>query len=203
VEKDDDLGWYFGPSMEIAVLGGEECSIVVVGYDGDRRPEDFHAAIASFLSLDETALEQAAPFVLAYFRDCVAAIGAESTVASPPDVWQLVEFGGEPQVQRRAHGDKGVYVSVECNCDWEGEHGLQLVFKNGRVVNKVGAFDGHLTNSDAYGDPSFEDVIYVDRATLQRRIAARNERPARSAKAKKSKKAPKTKGKKKTKKTKH
>jgi hypothetical protein len=176
VQKDEDLGWYFGPSMAIPVLRGEACCVVVDGYDGDPRPEDFHAAIASFLALDATALEQAAPFVFAYYKDCVGAAGAPATIASAADVWRHVSFGGEPQVQRRAHGDKGVYVSVECNCEWEGEHGLQLVFKGGRVVNKVGAFDGHLTNSDAYGDPRFEDVVYVDRATLLARIAARNKK---------------------------
>ena len=66
--------------------------------------------------------------------------------------------------------------SVECGCDWEGEHGLQIVFKDGLVVNKVGAFDGHVTNSDAYGDPGLEDVVYVDRATIQQRLAARKKK---------------------------
>jgi hypothetical protein len=63
-------------------------------------------------------------------------------------------------VARRAYGDKGIYVSVECGCDWEVEHGLQLVFKNGLKVNKLGGYDGHLTNSDAFADESLEDVVY-------------------------------------------
>ncbi len=61
---------------------------------------------------------------------------------------------------RRGTGDKGVYVSLECGCDWEQEHGLQIVFKNGLKVNKVGPFNDWLTNSDAYGDDSLEDVVY-------------------------------------------
>jgi hypothetical protein len=184
VEKDDDLGWYFGPPMKIAVLGGEERCIVVDGYDGDRRPEDFHAAIKNFVSLGAAALRQAAPFVFAYYKDCVAAAGAPPTIASPADVWGQVRFGVEPQVKRRPHGDKAVYVSVECACDWEGEHGLQLVFKDGLVVNKVGAFDGHLTNSDAYAEPRFEDVVYVDRQTVLQRIADRRKKPGKKTKAK-------------------
>jgi hypothetical protein len=27
-------------------------------------------------------------------------------------------------------------------------------------VNKVGEYDGHCTNADAYGDESLEDVVY-------------------------------------------
>lgn len=61
---------------------------------------------------------------------------------------------------RRAYGDKGIYVSLECSCDWEPEHGLQIVFKDGKRVNKISSYDGHLTNSDAYADDDLEDVIF-------------------------------------------
>jgi hypothetical protein len=63
-------------------------------------------------------------------------------------------------VTRRAYGDRGIYISLECECEWEEEHGLQIVFKNGLRVNKVGPYDGHVTHSDAYADKSLEDVIY-------------------------------------------
>jgi hypothetical protein len=53
-----------------------------------------------------------------------------------------------------------MYASLECNCDWEEEHGLLIVFKEGREVSKIGPYDGHLTHSDAYGDPALEDVVY-------------------------------------------
>ncbi|HEY7328274.1 MAG TPA: hypothetical protein VH592_11565 [Gemmataceae bacterium] len=65
-------------------------------------------------------------------------------------------------VSRRAYGDKGIYISVECGCEWEQEHGLQLVLRNGLKVNKLGGYDGHLTNSDAFDDESLEHVIYPE-----------------------------------------
>jgi len=55
-------------------------------------------------------------------------------------------------VQRDGPGEP-VYVSVECECSWEPEHGLQLVFRGGARVTKVGPYDGHLTN--------VPDVVYV------------------------------------------
>ena len=82
-------------------------------------------------------------------------------IATPSDLWKHIRLGASPVVSRRPYGDKSVYVSLECECVWEEEHGLQIVFKNGLKVNKVGPFDGHLTNSDAYGDASLEEVIYV------------------------------------------
>jgi hypothetical protein len=184
-EKDDDLGWHFGPSVALPVLGGQKCRIVFDGYDGDERPEDFHAAATHFLSIGEDVLKQAAPFVFHYYQDCIAAAGKPATIAAPAGVWAHVQFGDEVQVTRRAHGDRGVYVSLSCSCDWEPEHGLQFVFKNGLVVNKVGAYDGHLTNSDAYAEDSYEDVVYVDRETVKRRIAARTKPKATAPKASK------------------
>ena len=84
-----------------------------------------------------------------------------TVIESPSDVWAHVRLGCEPMVVRRASGDKGIYVSVECNCDWEIEHGLQIVFKNGLRVNKIGPYDGHLTLSDAYNNESLDNVIYM------------------------------------------
>jgi hypothetical protein len=81
-------------------------------------------------------------------------------IKEPKDIWEHVNLGDEALVGRRARGDRGVYISLECECDWEEEHGLQIVFKHGLKINKVGPYDGHLTNSDAYGDESLEDVIY-------------------------------------------
>jgi hypothetical protein len=45
---------------------------------------------------------------------------------------------------RIAGRDQRVYVSVECECDWEPEHGLQIVFRDGATVTKVGPYDGHV-----------------------------------------------------------
>jgi hypothetical protein len=74
-----------------------------------------------------------------------------------------VKLGGRPVASRRSYGDKAVYISLECDCDWEVEHGLQIVFKEGRAVTKVGPYNGHLTNSDAYDDERFEKTIYRSR----------------------------------------
>jgi hypothetical protein len=66
-------------------------------------------------------------------------------------------------VRRRPYADKGIYISVECGCEWEQEHGLQIVLKSGLKVNKLGGYDGHFTNSDAFDDEGLEHVIYPAR----------------------------------------
>jgi hypothetical protein len=52
--------------------------------------------------------------------------------------------------------DGRVYLSVECECSWEIEHGLQLVFRDGRAISRIGPYDGHLTgDGDAVYGQSF------------------------------------------------
>jgi hypothetical protein len=150
--------------VPIPILGGKLCTIYLDGYTWDKKKHEFNAAITNFLSLDPAALKEAEGYVFQYYKDCEA--GWKSCddefkpIKSSSDVWKHVRFGCQVNVSRRRIGDMGIYVSLECGCDWEDEHGMQIVFKNGLKVVKVGPFDGHLTNADAFGDGSLENVVY-------------------------------------------
>ena len=87
-------------------------------------------------------------------------MGPIVAIAEPKDVWGHVSLGSEISVSRMGNGDDTIYLSLESNCDWEEEHGLQIVFKEGKTVCKVGPFDGCLTNAEAYSDQSLVDVVY-------------------------------------------
>ncbi|MCO8269031.1 hypothetical protein M1L60_00340 [Actinoplanes sp. TRM 88003] len=163
VVKDDELGWYVSEPMPVAVLDGTVCQFHVDGYDDDPAPEEFHAAIRTFLALDRSALVAAAPSIFAYYRDVMELVEADEDdveISGPDDVLNHITFGREPSVERDSYGDRHVYVSVECECAWEPEHGLQIVFRDGAAVTKVGPYDSHLTNAAAYDDPGLDGVVY-------------------------------------------
>jgi hypothetical protein len=42
------------------------------------------------------------------------------------------------------HGE--FYLCVSCGCEWEEEHGLQLVFKGGQTLTRASGHDGHYTD---------------------------------------------------------
>ncbi|WP_327151564.1 DUF6985 domain-containing protein [Nocardia sp. NBC_01329] len=169
---DGELGWYKSEPIPVAVLDGAWCRLILDGYDDDPAPEDFHAAIRAFLGLDPSALRAAATSIFAYYRDIMDDIVASGDddwyvgIESPHDVFNHVRLGDEPRIVRDAYRDRHVYVELECECDWEPEHGLQIVFRDGRAVSKVGPYDGHLTNSAAYGDDRLDQAIYVARHML-------------------------------------
>jgi hypothetical protein len=151
--------------VPVPLFGGASLPFFLEGYEDDEAPEDFHAAIRTFLSLDVSTLTAAAPAAFAYYQEMLEAFGEGlddfPRIAGPEEVWDHVTFDRhEVTVQRNGEGTP-VYVSVECECAWEEEHGLQLVLREGARVTRVAPYDGHLTNASAYGRPELEDVVYV------------------------------------------
>jgi hypothetical protein len=154
---------YRSAAVSIPVLGGVACQLIVEGYDDDAKHEDFHAAVAAFLNLDPSALAAAAPAIFEYYQDVVYWLADDEVdvvVGGTDTVMEHVRPGPEIVVKRDHRRDRHVYVSVECECDWEPEHGLQIVFRDGTTVTKVGPYDGHLTNAAAYARDDLEGVIY-------------------------------------------
>jgi hypothetical protein len=166
VVEDADLGWYRSAPVSVAVLGGTACQFILDGYDDDPAREEVHAAIRTFLALDRSALDAAASSIYAYYRDVIDSVLHDGDdewyveIEGPHRIFDHVRLGDEPIVSRDPYGDQHVYVSVECECDWEPEHGLQIVFRDGATVTKVGPYDGHLTNSAAYNDGQLDGVVY-------------------------------------------
>jgi hypothetical protein len=162
VALDRQFGWYRSGPVHVPILGRESGFIVDDGYVEDNRKAEYHTAISNFLGLAKSALREADEPLSLYYKDHEKYLvrQGEAPLYSAEDLWAHVTLGREPRVSRRPYGDRGIYVSVECECTWESEHGLELVFKNGVHVTKLGSYDGHLTNSDAYDDPRLENVIY-------------------------------------------
>jgi hypothetical protein len=167
---DPGEGAYVSEVRPLAVLGGHPCRFIIECFP-DPRPDEVHAAIRNMIEAGPSVLTAAEEFVVQYCTEMLE-LELEANdpdqprsmpkLAKPEDVWKHVQFGDEIYVSRRSDGDPedGIYLSLECNCDWEVEHGLQLVFREGRAVTKVGSFDGHVTNTDACSDAGVRGVIY-------------------------------------------
>jgi hypothetical protein len=157
LHKDSENDSYCSEPRHITVLGDEMCFISLENYDEDHCQQDFHVAIQNFLLIEQSVIRAVEQDIYRYYQDCNSYLQPDDeefiSIASPEDIWEHIEIGGEATVSRRFDGDQGIYISLSCYCDWEEEHGLQIVFKNGSRVNRVGSCTGHLTNAD-------ENVIY-------------------------------------------
>ena len=113
------------------------------------------SALDAFLTLTPNDRRAASRHVAAYARDVWASRGSLRALW-PGDVWKSVSPGAVFLMER----DGICFVAMEAECSWEPEHGLLLVWREGRTLCKVGPFDGHATNTAAYADPAMDDVVY-------------------------------------------
>jgi len=119
------------------------------------------AAIESFLNLEPEDRLAASPNVYNNYRRIADLADDEDLgcrIDTDSTVWKYVR-PTEVFVSRRHRGDRAIYVQVTAECDWEPEHGLQIIFRCGRELSRLGYQDGHLTHSDAYGLPENPDRI--------------------------------------------
>lgn len=165
--RSQEFGWYVSGPVTAPGLGGAVGRVIVPdSYSVDPDKDEIHRAVTTLLTGDDSALRAARIDLYRYYVDSVrlareSGLGAElPEIAGVEDVWDHVSLGGEFRVDREP-ADGHVYVSIEGECDWEPEHGLQLVLKDGRTVTKLGPFDGHLTNALAYARSDLEGVVYV------------------------------------------
>lgn len=79
---------------------GQQCTLVIEGYDDDANKSDFHTAIANFLSAPPEVLKAATPFVHQYYEDMNSNGDPDDpeyvSIETPEDVWKHVQLGFEP-----------------------------------------------------------------------------------------------------------
>jgi hypothetical protein len=161
--REEQYGNLVSEALPIAALAGRDCHFVFDGFEGDPHPEDFIQAVRNVMAADESLLAAATGHVHQYCIDMQTLWGEAAPtldISKPADVWRYVDLGTQLSVSRDHDSGRDVFVSLECNCAWEIEHGLQLVFRNGNEITKVGPFDGPLSNESAYADERLRGVIY-------------------------------------------
>ena len=166
-DPEDDA--YRSKPVEIPALGNSLCTFVFYELDEETTefPEKFDKAIENFLALPPDWFQCASQYLREYYRDTVDQIGVENATLIPEDadIFDHVELGSEVLISWD-FDEKDVFVSIESECDWEIEHGLQITIRHGNQLARVGDCDGHLTNADAFDRDDFHDVIYVKQDML-------------------------------------
>jgi hypothetical protein len=157
--QDADIpDWWVSQPVAVPFLSGRRVPFTVtLRAAGDGYPPDATEAIEQFLALGPADREAAAGRVFQNYRDFADAVSeVDVEITGPARVWDHVRVTGV-YVDRRHRWDGDVYVKVACDCDWEVEHGLQMVFRRGARLVRVSAQDGHLTHADAYDLPADQD----------------------------------------------
>lgn len=139
----------------------EDKELVVTFMDFDPRDdkafvEEADAALETFLAMKATDRLAISQPVYQNCMDFLEAVGYDEDdqplwdIKDPQAIWRFVN-PQEVHVSRRHRRDGDLYLSLMCECSWEHEHGLQLVFRQGRSLTRVSSQDGWLTQADAFG----------------------------------------------------
>ena len=153
--------WLVSNLMPVEYFDGLKLQFIIENIQDEETPEDFEHAIKSFLSLSGEDRPIAAQYIFQYYQRTIQLFGLDVVGLAIPEssiVWQHIQVT-EIYVTRRYYADKGVYLQVICECDWEPEHGLQLVFRKGNILSRVSGQDGHLATADAYALPESQNTI--------------------------------------------
>ena len=155
--------WLISVAVSIAFFDGKELPFIFDGVSVDNEDLNEHVKVAmNFQSLEkESTRAYATPFVVENYlqvKTAFKSLGWQVPEIEESDIWNYVH-PSELIVSRRHRRDQDIYVQAHCECEWEEEHGLQLVFRRGLQLTRVSDIDGHLTESDAFDRPDSEDVL--------------------------------------------
>jgi hypothetical protein len=159
--------WWQSKPVEIPFFENCILPIIFTDFEPGHDPNFLHEAdqaLINFFKLNAT--DRNSISALAYkncmdFLDEVDVDEADETlraIEDKNDIWKFIH-PSEIYVSRRPYKEQDIYVQIACECDWEQEHGLQLVFRQGKKLTRISDQDGHLTEADAYGKPDEEDDL--------------------------------------------
>lgn len=134
-------GLFVSNEVEVPFFNNKKFRFVVdVGHDYDGTKIDFQKveiAVENFLALDALYRESISSVVYKNYKAVIDNCGMdEITMSDVKDIWNHVS-PIEILIKNEGYFESGIYsgidifVTVDCKCDWDEEHGLQLSFRMG------------------------------------------------------------------------
>jgi hypothetical protein len=166
--QDDQFSdWWKSKAFEIPFFDNTELTIIFTDFEPDSDTtflQEAEQALTNFFKLnlaDRNSISELAYKNCTDFLDAVEFDDADQSlreISDKNEIWKFIH-PSEIYVTRRPYKEQDMYVQVVCECDWEQEHGLQLVFRQGKKLTRISNQDGHLTEADAYGKSDEEDEL--------------------------------------------
>ena len=139
--------WLISEPVEISFFDGKEISFTIQ-IDLNKHKNaltEANQAIENFLKKDALDKLNFTSLIYEHYKQIQHYYDSKSWGAMPlelkdkDEIWRFV-YPGNGYICR-SPGDEYIYVLITCECEWEPEHGLQLVFKNGLELTKVSEID--------------------------------------------------------------
>ena len=159
--------WWESQEVSLPFFDNNPYKVTFMGFIPEEDPDfvmEADRALTSFLQKSEQDRLGLSQLVYQHCMDFLNEIGYDEAdkplwdIKDATAIWKFV-YPHDLYVSRRNRRDKDIYLNLACNCQWEQEHGLQLVFRQGKQLTRISDQDGHLTEADAYDIPDAEDTL--------------------------------------------
>lgn len=159
--------WWKSEAFEIPFFDNKRLPVIFMGFEPDHDTtflQEADLALTNFLKLNSADRNSISELAYKNCMDFLDAVGFEEAdqslkeIKDKNEIWKFIH-PSEIYVTRRPYKEQDLYVFVACECEWEQEHGLQLVFRQGKKLTRISDQDGHLTEADAYNKPDEEDEL--------------------------------------------
>ena len=152
--------WLVSEPLQIPYFDGRMLTVTLDGLE-ETDVNDVERAFDAFLKLGSKDRIEASPYVFANYKRMEELMDEDDLgchVDSEERIWEHVH-PSELYISKRHRRDHAIYVSITAECDWEREHGLQIIYRGGAELSRVSEQDGHLTHTDAFNLPEDQDKI--------------------------------------------
>lgn len=152
--------WLVSEPLPIPFFDGQKLSVTIEGLKESDQNE-IEDAISSFLRMGRVDRLAISGYVFANYQQTAEQVSEDDLgchIESEQAVWEHLQPCAI-YISRRHRRDCAIYLLIGANCDWEPEHGLQIVYRRGSELVRVSQQDGHLTHTDANDLPEEEDTI--------------------------------------------
>ena len=151
--------WWVSKPQSIGFLDQEEMTFTITDYNPNEDVKLMEAAdetIRNFLVKTPNDREVISNYVYQNCMDFLEAIGYDEAdeqlwaIKDLREIWNYVT-PREIYITREPYEDKDVYLRLTFSCEWEQEHGLQLVFNQKGKLVRVSEDDGHILGWQGQG----------------------------------------------------
>jgi hypothetical protein len=166
-QEDNFSDWWKSKKIEVSFFDNARLSVTFMGFEPEHDMtfiDEADQAMTNFLNFTSEDRNSISDLAYKNCMDFLDAVGYDEIdeplrqIVECNDIWNFIQ-PTEIYVTRRPYKEKDIYIQIACECDWEQEHGLQLVFRQGKKLTRISDQDGHLTEADAYDKPDDEDEL--------------------------------------------
>ncbi len=164
--KEDEQyeGWWESDFINIPFFDGKKLKITFLDLEDEKDLKEADLAIERFLQKGKIEREAISNLVYRNCMENLEGVGYNEfneklwDIKDEKEIWKFVYPSGI-EVTKRPYKEQDMYVQICCECEWEIEHGLQIIYRQGKQVTRVSYIDGHITEADAYGKPDWKDEL--------------------------------------------